>query len=46
MMLGISLLGLVALVGVWVYVLRRRRDVMNYHDLGEKRIHRHGDAGG
>lgn len=45
MMVIVSLiaLGLLA-VGGW-YVLRRRDDVMKYHDLDEPRVSRHREGG-
>lgn len=45
MMVILSIVGLaVIVVGAW-YVLRRRDDVMNYHDLEEPRIHRGREGG-
>ena len=45
MMVVVSLVGLVIIaVGGWL-VLRRRNDVMDYHDLDEPRIHRHREGG-
>lgn len=41
----LTLVGLAFLVlGAW-YVLRRRDDVMDYHDLDEIRVHRHREGG-
>lgn len=39
-------LGCAAVIGgVWAYVLRRRKDVMSYHDIETPRITRHREGG-
>ena len=40
-----SLIGLAVVVGAGWYVLRRRNDVMDYHDLEEPRINRQREGG-
>ena len=41
----LGVLGLVVIVGGGWYALRRRNDVMDYHDLDEVRIKRHREGG-
>ncbi|MDN5853175.1 MAG: hypothetical protein L0K86_10080 [Actinomycetia bacterium] len=44
-MVAVSLVGLaIIVIGGW-YVMRRRDDVMDYHDLDEPRINRHREGG-
>ncbi|UPK76854.1 LPXTG cell wall anchor domain-containing protein [Nocardioidaceae bacterium SCSIO 66511] len=44
-MIVFSLIGLALIVGAGWYVMRRRDDVMDYHDLDEPRINRHREGG-